>query len=223
MIDLYCERTDVGLWNEPFNAISNMAFLIVAILAWRKLGGRGYSDYWERSVIILAGLIGIGSFLFHTFANNWSAQADIIPIWLFVASYTMLVIYRLSGQNAWKTLVAAVLVSAVMMTIRALTSDSLGTHVNTEPMVFNGSLQYLPPLAALLLFAFIAHVKGHEVRNYLLVASGLFFVSLIFRSIDIKVCDSTLDIGTHFMWHLLMGVVVGTLLQALIVKLPPTK
>ena len=27
-IDLYCERTDAGLWSEPFNALSNLGFLL---------------------------------------------------------------------------------------------------------------------------------------------------------------------------------------------------
>ncbi len=34
-IDLYCERTAPGFWNEPINAISNVGFVIAAILAWR--------------------------------------------------------------------------------------------------------------------------------------------------------------------------------------------
>lgn len=223
MIDLYCERTAIGLWNEPFNAASNMAFLIVAILAWRKLGSRAYSDYWEKAVISLAAIIGIGSMLFHTFATNWAAQADIIPIWMFVGSYTLLVIYRLSEQNGWITLAAALIVTAVMLALHTLTSDSLGTRVNTEPLVLNGSLQYLPALAALVAFSMLAHFKRHAVRNHLLVASTLFLVALTFRSIDIATCDATHGTGTHFLWHLFNALVIGTLLQALIQKLPPLK
>ena len=223
MIDLYCERTAIGLLNEPFNAVSNIAFLIVAILAWRKLGRRAYSDYWEKSVIVLAAMIGIGSFLFHTWATNWAAQADIIPLWLFVGCYTLLLIYRLSGQNGWKTLAASLIAAAAMLAIHALTSDSLGTAVNTAPLKFNGSLQYLPALAALIAFSIVAHIKGHAIRNHLMMASCLFFASLVFRSIDIAACDATLGTGTHFLWHLLNACVIGILLQALITKLPPLK
>lgn len=35
LIDLYCERTAVGFWNEPINALSNIAFVVVAVLAWQ--------------------------------------------------------------------------------------------------------------------------------------------------------------------------------------------
>ena len=223
MIDLYCERTAIGLWNEPFNAISNLAFIIVAIFAWRKLERRAYSDYWEKGVIVLAAMIGTGSLLFHTLATSWAAQADIIPIWLFVGCYTLLLIYRLSGQNGWKTLAASLIAAAVMLAIHALTSESLGTAVNTTPLTFNGSLQYLPALAALIAFSLLAHFNKHAIKNHLLIASGLFFLSLVFRSIDIAACHVTLGTGTHFLWHLLNACVIGTLLQALIEKLPPLK
>ena len=98
-------------------------------------------------------MIGIGSLLFHTFATSWAAQADIIPIWMFVGSYVLLVIYRLSGQNGWKTLATALIVAAVMLALHASTSGSLGTRVNTDPLLFNGSLQYLPALATLVAFS----------------------------------------------------------------------
>jgi len=135
-----------------------VAFLIIAILAWRKLGTRAYSDYWEKAVIILAAMIGIGSFLFHTFATNWAAQADIIPIWMFIGSYSLLIIYRLSDHERWTTLIAAIIATVLMLLVHTLTSDSVGTRVNTDPLMFNGSLQYLPALASLVTFSIVAHL-----------------------------------------------------------------
>ena len=35
-IDLYCERTGPELWSEPLNALSNLAFIGVAALLWRR-------------------------------------------------------------------------------------------------------------------------------------------------------------------------------------------
>ena len=37
-IDLYCERTGPGLWAEPLNALSNLAFIAVAVILWRRAG-----------------------------------------------------------------------------------------------------------------------------------------------------------------------------------------
>ncbi len=40
-IDLYCERTDASLWSEPLNALSNLGFLLVAVVLWKRVAGRG--------------------------------------------------------------------------------------------------------------------------------------------------------------------------------------
>jgi hypothetical protein len=48
-----------------------------------------------------------------------------------------------------------------------------------------------------------------------LSATGVFCVSLIFRAIDPAVCPS-FPIGTHFLWHVLNGLMVGLLLQLLL-------
>jgi len=223
VIDLYCERTAIGFWNEPYNAISNFAILIVAILAWRKLDNRAYSDYWEKAVIVLAATIAIGSFLFHTFATSWSAQADIIPIWMFVISYTLLVIFRLTGHNTRTTITIALTVIALMLIIQVLATGKLGTGIIVTPTLFNGSLQYLPVLIALIGFTGAAHLASHVIRNHLLLATALFFIALVFRSIDIAICEATFGTGTHFLWHLFNAAVIGTLLYGLIDELPPTK
>ena len=34
-LDHYCERMAPGLWGEPFNLLSNFAFLIAAAVVWR--------------------------------------------------------------------------------------------------------------------------------------------------------------------------------------------
>ena len=192
-------------------------------MAWRTLGRREYTDSWEKIVIILAGIIGIGSLLFHTFATSWAHQADIIPIWLFVASYTMLIIYRLSAESVGRSIMAILLVAAAMLALRALISKYHVAKVIPDQILLNGSLQYLPVLVALIAFTLLAHVNKHAVRNYLLAASISFLAALAFRSVDIAACTATLGHGTHFLWHLLNGVVVGTLLHALVLKLPPAK
>jgi hypothetical protein len=41
----------------------------------------------------------------------------------------------------------------------------------------------------------------------LLLATGVFTLSLVLRSMDMEVCPS-ISIGTHMFWHLLNGVVL---------------
>ena len=77
----YCERGhNPAFWAEPFNAASNGAFVIVAAAAaivWARqpTGARGLP---EAALIGLTGLIGVGSFLFHTLATRWSTLADVV-------------------------------------------------------------------------------------------------------------------------------------------------
>ena len=219
-IDLYCERTAPGLWNEPINALSNIAFLIAAALALRIALRRERRDSFEIGVILLAGSIGIGSFLFHTFANSSTELADVIPIWCFVGVFVLLVIYRSTDQNWPKTIRIGLIAAAVTGVVFWFTADDITTDAVTTPDRFNGTLQYAPALIALVVFAMLTQVRRHPARTYILAAAATFSASLVFRSIDLSVCDS-MAIGTHFLWHLLNGLMVGILLQALVLKFPP--
>ena len=40
-IDGYCERLGPGFWAEPLNALTNLAFLIAALVMWRRTRGQG--------------------------------------------------------------------------------------------------------------------------------------------------------------------------------------
>ena len=80
----YCERTGPAFWAEPVNALTNAAFLIAAALLCRRADVRG--DPPALALAILTGIVGIGSFLFHTLAVHWSMLADVIPIALFIGT-----------------------------------------------------------------------------------------------------------------------------------------
>lgn len=224
MIDLYCERTAAGFWNEPLNALSNAAFLLAALHAWHLRSRRAGGDRAEAVVIVLGGLIGVGSFLFHTFANAWSEIADIVPIWSFVGAYVVLTIHRMTGERALKTLLYGVSGLGLALLVSRFTG-SAPVSSSTEPvaMPLNGSLQYAPALLALLLFTSLAWWRKHAIRYSLSIASVLFIIALIFRSIDLVACLPSGGTGTHFLWHLLNGLLVWVLLRALVVTMPPQR
>lgn len=223
LIDLYCERTAAGFWNEPLNALSNAGFLLAAALAWRARAERGGGDLCELLVIVLAGLIGVGSFLFHTFANSWSELADVVPIWSFVAASIVLVIYRSTNQNLMKTLRIAFIATAAIVGMSLFTGNDTVTSAPDAIRPLNGSLQYAPALSALVIFAIMAGIQGHPARRYLAAAAVIFCLALLFRTIDPGSCDITHGVGTHFVWHLLIALMVGILLQAMIRHMPPLK
>lgn len=207
-VDHYCERTDFTFWAEPLNALTNAAFLVAALVAAvaarraRRLDGR------VAALVALTAAIGVGSFLFHTFATRWAALADVLPIQLFIVTYLLLVLRRLFGlRRLPSALIGAAFVLMAIPAGRALRSligETLG-----------GSAGYLPALAALIVVAALLARRHHPAARALAGAAGLFVISLGFRSLDLPLCAGW-PLGTHFLWHLLNGLLLGWLMLALI-------
>ena len=57
--------------------------------------------------------------------------------------------------------------------------------------------------------------NGNPAQLNLSLASSIFFVSLSFRTADQVLC-SLVPIGTHFIWHILNGLVLALYLEAAI-------
>lgn len=219
-VDIYCERPGPGYWAEPVNALSNAAFLLAAAWAWATARVRG-SDAAGRVLIAMAALIGVGSYLFHTHATVWAELADMVPIWSFVAAYVLAVVQRMHGRAPHPALVPAFGL-AVGSALVALTFDTPAgapvAPVARDP--FNGSLQYLPALIAQGVFVAVLHWQRHPHRIWVIAALASFALSLAFRTLDRDIC-ATLPLGTHFLWHLLNGLMVGLLLQFYLRLKPP--
>jgi hypothetical protein len=212
-IDIYCERTSAGFWAEPLNAWSNLAFPAAALwagLAARRSGG-ATAEYWL--LVVLAALVGVGSFLFHTFANVWSDYADTIPIWMFVAATAFVAMRRIAGLRLGPLAVLGLAVVVAIIVAYVAPSDPQSQSLpGDDPL--NGSGQYAPALIALGSITAVAWWRRSPARRPLLGATGLFVGALAFRSIDLRIC-AQLPTGTHFLWHLLLGVMVGMILTTL--------
>jgi hypothetical protein len=196
MIDLDCERVGPGLWGEPLNALSNLAFVAVALalaLRWR-LWRRG-ADQGLRWLVLLMAAIGIGSTLFHTFANAASQMADVLPILLFQLLFLGLYLRRCLGFSLGVTLIVVAVFLVLCLLARGW----------SKPL--NGSLAYAPALGALLLLG-IHQWRFRLGPPLLLGAAALFGLSLTFRSLDLALCDSYPH-GSHFLWHLLNSLVLA--------------
>lgn len=212
-IDAYCERSDPGLWAEPLNAVTNLSFILAGVAGlylWQTSGRR---DYETLLLILVIFSIGIGSFLFHTLATRWARLADVIPITLFIYVFFFLAMRRFVGLE----LPGAIGVTAIFFGASAAFGAVL------PPGFLNGSGSYLPALVALLAVGQLLRARQHEAAEGLLLAAGVFAVSLFARSIDHAVCTALPD-GTHFIWHILNGIVlfilISTMLKARTKRLP---
>src|SRR5262245_60794366 len=136
-IDAYCERLGPGLAAEPLNAVSNASFFIAA--AWAAWAAQKRAS--ERVIWLLIALvfiIGLGSLAFHTFANQWSALADVLPITLFIYGYLAFALRRFLAFDWWR----------VGLGLGILFLATMATERITPPGFMNGSGAYLPAFVA---------------------------------------------------------------------------
>lgn len=203
-IDIYCERTDPSFWAEPVNALTNLAFLIAALIAfvqWRRAGNRD----WPVALLIgMVAVIGAGSFIFHTVATQGAQLFDTVPIAVFIYGYLFFALRRFLGLRAMAA-GASLIVFAAFSSAEALL---------VPQRAFNGSHAYLPALGATLLIGFLA--RHRPAGPLILAAGGTLVVSLFFRTIDDAVCPA-FPLGTHFLWHLLNAGVLYLLLRAALI------
>lgn len=204
-VDLYCERTGPGLWAEPANALTNVAFIAAGLWGvWqvRRHKTGAFAEVLAWWVVA----IGIGSTLFHTFASKGTIWADILPIAGFTLAYTLFNLRRFLGMDWGKAILVFVAFYAVAGLITYTVPDWLR-------QASNGTTGYLPPFLALAFFGAWVAATGNRAGWYNLTGSAIFVVSVICRMIDPLVCAS-FPLGTHFLWHVFNGLMLGVLLAA---------
>ena len=198
-IDGYCERVGPEYWAEPVNALTNLAFLCVAVWLWRRAMGI------ERLLCAVLFVIGLGSWLFHTHATVWAAVADTAPIAGFILVYVFAANRRFWGLSIiW----ACIGVLAVLPYMYA------AGHAFSALPFFEISAVYWPVAALIGLYAIALQGRLPVVARGLAMGAGLLSLSLAFRSVDGMVCE-TWPLGTHFAWHLLNAVMLGWMITVL--------
>lgn len=199
----YCERQGPGLLAEPLNAFSNLAFFVAAWKLWPE--GRVSKDAARLGILAaLIALVGAGSLAFHTLATRWASILDVAFIGVFNVFYLTIFLRVVPRWSLAPALAAAAGFFVLDRAAAAvIPSDSL-----------NGSLLYLPALAALIALTLVALSLAPEAGRMMVAALGLFMVSLAARTADRSLCD-TWPWGTHFAWHVLNAWVLYRLTRAL--------
>ena len=208
-VDIYCERLSPEFWAEPINALSNLAFIAAAVIGIRESRRQNWSNGWIIALCTLAFSIGVGSFLFHTFAERWAGLADVLPILLFILTYLFAAAHYLFGLR-WIIAIPAAIVAFCL----ALLARS-GVLMIASRQELNGSQSYAPALALLIGSAIILAIMKRPAARWIGAAAGVFVLSMLARTADAPLCNA-FPIGTHFLWHILNGVMIGLLLIAII-------
>ena len=212
-LDAYCERVLPGLWAEPFNAASNLAFWLAAFLLWRhqRAAIAGPKRVTHRDIDALAlmmGLIGAGSLVFHTVATAWARALDVLFIALYLHFYLVVYAHRALGLRwrlAWLGVPAFTLLilalAPIWQGLAAWTGGILATDAEAAS-------RYAAAWTVLLLLVAHSAVKRLPSAAALALAAVCFAPSLLLRQLDLPLCASW-PVGTHFAWHLLNAATLG--------------
>ena len=198
-IDAYCERTDPSYWSEPVNAVTNAAFVLAAIVMWRRCDGLA----WGRALAAILGMIGIGSYLFHTHATPWAGALDTTPILLFSLLYIFL-----ANRDfwVWKTWLAGLGALGYVPYSVAL------TPVFGALPFFEISSFYWPLPVLIFAYATLLRQRMPETARNLAIGAGILCISLTARSLDEPFCTA-IPFGTHFLWHILNAIMLGWMIE----------
>ena len=223
---IYCERgSDPSFWAEPLNAVTNAAFIIAAAVATRDYFAMPPERRRVSALVLIAitYVIGVGSFLFHTYATRWAQLADVIPIATFMLVYLGVLLrrfFRLSWIGIAVGLALFVLAFQYAGTIQCAQGELLPITARKGARCLNGTAQYVPAFLALVLTTIGLAIVRHPAWKTLAAAAGVFLVSMTFRTLDLELCELTAYgghvRGTHFLWHSLNALTLYLLLRAMI-------
>jgi len=202
-IDGYCERLEPGLWAEPVNAVTNLAFLVAAVVAWTRPGMASLP--LARALAAVLFLIGIGSGLFHTVAQAWSAMADVLPILGFILLYIYAANRHYLGLPGWQSGVGVVL----FFPYAAAVGYAIGALL---PPAVAGSSAYISVWLLIALYGVFLLRRLPDVGRGLLIGAVILGLSITARILDVPLCGAW-PLGTHFLWHILNAVMLAWMIE----------
>ncbi len=195
-VDGYCERLGPEYWAEPWNAVTNLAFVIAAAVMWPRSAGLG------RAMCVVLAVIGVGSWLFHTHANRLTGLMDVLPILVFILLYVFAASRDMLGLKGWQ----AALCVLAFFPYAAATVPLWGMVPG-----LGSSAGYAPVPVLILFYAWLMRRQPDTARG-LALGAGILVVSLTFRTLDEPLCGNV-PMGTHFLWHVLNAVMLGWMIE----------
>lgn len=223
-----CERIGPGFWDEPLNAITNGAFLVAALVAFLQWRRRPTPDWPVLALIVNVAAIGVGSFLFHTYATRWALTLDVVPIQVFIAGCLLLAMRRFLGLP-WLLLPVAGL---AMWGAALVWRDGIPPWWGWRWRSYGTALMLLGLVTLVVaargfLPAWGPGQTGAAARRTALRLAGVgavFTLSLVLATNDRAWCEAFTvaghRFGTHPFWHLLNALTCFLLLRAMLAAGP---
>ena len=200
-IDIYCERLDIGIWAEPINAVTNVAFILASIFMWLRC-----KNLVEGRILsFLLFSIGCGSFLFHTFAQTWAAILDVAAILIFILTYIFIANRSFLAWSKMVSLIGVILFFPYQLLLANILSNI---------QFFGSSVQYIPVAILIFIYSGLLRKTEPNLSRGLLIGATILCLSIVFRIIDEPLC-SILSVGTHFVWHILNAIMLSWMIEIL--------
>ena len=200
-IDIYCERLDIGIWAEPINAVTNVAFILAAIIMWLRC-----KNLVEGKILsFLLFSIGCGSFLFHTYAQTWAALLDVMAIFIFILTYIFVANRRFLVWSKMVSLIGVILFFPYQLLLVSILSNI---------QFFGSSVQYIPVAILIFIYSGLLRKSEPNLSRGLFIGAAILCLSIISRTVDEPLC-SILSVGTHFVWHILNAIMLSWMIEIL--------
>ena len=145
--------------------------------------------------------IGVGSLLFHTFAVTLTMWADILPIASFTFAMAFFALRRFAGLSWPRTIVYFAIYFVGISIVTYLLPESVHEATNRTTI-------YLPALGGFVFCGIVALAYRGPGGWYALACAAILLAGFYFRAIDQDVCEA-FPLGTHFLWHVLIAVMLA--------------
>lgn len=201
----YCESVSLPLIEQPFNAFSSFGFILGALLLYRYAKKHDLLGIPQlRKLILIGGVIGIGSFIWHTHLSILTFAFDVIPI------FSFLILYQWIWYREFTSFTTRQRVIAIGILLLAMGGASL-----VYESIFLQKSNAFIPLTVWLLVTMVQQRRLHtEMACMHGAAATVLWFAILMRMIDVPVCPHLHD-GTHYLWHLLCALALYIVTLAL--------
>jgi hypothetical protein len=206
----FCERTTPYLLGqEGLNDWTHLAFFLSCAIALWWHSRHGTLRHMNGFLAAWIGVIGLASMSLHLYPIGLTYLADTSAITIFMALFTYHAPRQLRGYRHGQALrlSGAFLLATALC---GLPSKLIGQEWLT--------LTFLPSLAFMAWLACTA-TTAHARRNFMW-ATGVFGISMSAHGLDLPTCRLTGGLGTHWLWHVCNGLMLGLLVTALPIAKP---
>ncbi|MFM9889958.1 MAG: hypothetical protein ACKVOE_04830 [Rickettsiales bacterium] len=236
-LDGYCERAgDGAIFAEPLNAVTNLFFIVAAVMAARALLQCARDRHPE---------LGSGSISAATIAQTRDAMDSrlrgndrMMDLWLLIAALFSIGI----GSGLWHlhptgtTVLMDVIPITLFINIYLLSAMrrlfmfgwrrtlcwfglywmmTVAAQIYLPPDLLHGTIMYIPTYVAMVAITYGISRRDWALGKIFALVTTVWSASLILRTVDLEICQA-FPIGTHFLWHTLNAWVLWRLLMVLL-------